>query len=157
MKKYDEGYVLVYVMVVLVVFCLVAATILTSALRNLNHQQYEIAKMKDQYAAEGMIEKVVALLDKGGDVVIEEYAKTEADNVQILEQLLVSIEIIDDPINDEDDGIYLTMTAKKDSSTVSYVVKLDAEKAEKNQSKVTITKLKDYTFVPQIPEVEVQQ
>lgn len=60
MKKHDEGYVLVYVTVVLLVFCLVAATILTGAHRNLQTQQNTIAKMKDQYAAEGMIEKVIA-------------------------------------------------------------------------------------------------
>lgn len=60
MKKHDEGYVLVYVMVVLVVFCLVAATILTGALRNLNHQQSQIDKMQDQYEAAGWIEQVLA-------------------------------------------------------------------------------------------------
>lgn len=60
MKKHDEGYVLVYVTVVLLVFCLVAATILTGALHNLNNQQNAIAKMEDQYAAEGMIEQVIA-------------------------------------------------------------------------------------------------
>lgn len=60
MKKHDEGYVLAYVTVVLLVFCLVATAILTGALRNLQNQQNTIAKMQDQYAAEGMIEKVVA-------------------------------------------------------------------------------------------------
>ena len=63
MKKHDEGYVLAYVTVVLLVFCLVAATILTGALRNLNNQQAAIAKMEDQYVAAGEIEKVIASLD----------------------------------------------------------------------------------------------
>lgn len=62
MKKHDEGYVLVYVTVVLLVFCLVATTILTGAHNNLQNQQRTIARMQDQYAAEGMIEKVVAQL-----------------------------------------------------------------------------------------------
>lgn len=60
MKKYDEGYVLVYVTVVLLIFCLVATVILTGALRSLNAQQNAIAQMKDQYVAEGMIEKVMS-------------------------------------------------------------------------------------------------
>ena len=63
MKKHDEGYVLVYVTVVLLVFCLVATTILTGALNNLRNQQNAIAKMEDQYAAAGEIEKVIASMD----------------------------------------------------------------------------------------------
>lgn len=63
MKKHDEGYVLAYVTVVLLVFCLVATMILTGALRNLQNQQNAIAQMKDQYAAEGMIEQVMAKWD----------------------------------------------------------------------------------------------
>ena len=64
MKKHDEGYVLAYVTVVLLIFCLVAALILTGALRNLNHQQDSIRQMQDQYVAEGMIEQVLAQWSK---------------------------------------------------------------------------------------------
>ena len=46
MKKHDEGYVLVYVTVVLLVFCLVAATILTGAHNNLQNQQKHVARQK---------------------------------------------------------------------------------------------------------------
>lgn len=60
MKKHDEGYVLVYVTVVLLVFCLVATIILTGAHRNLQNQQKTIEQMKDQYVAEGMLEQIVA-------------------------------------------------------------------------------------------------
>lgn len=60
MKKHDEGYVLVYVTVVLLVFCLVAATILTGAHNNLQNQQRTNEKMKQQYLAAGEIEKVMA-------------------------------------------------------------------------------------------------
>ena len=74
MKKHDEGYVLVYVTVVLLVFCLVAATILTGALKNLNHQQDAIAQMKDRYVAEGMIEQVMAQWDK---ITWSEYTEPE--------------------------------------------------------------------------------
>lgn len=63
MKKHDEGYVLAYVTVVLLVFCLVATTILTGALRNLQTQQKINDQMKDQYVAAGMIEKVMSQWD----------------------------------------------------------------------------------------------
>ena len=64
MKKHDEGYVLAYVTVVLLIFCLVAALVLTGAMRNLNHQQDSIQQMQDQYVAEGMIEQVLAQWSK---------------------------------------------------------------------------------------------
>ena len=64
MKKHDEGYVLAYVTVVLLIFCLVATAILTGALRNLQTQQSINEQMKDQYVAEGMIEKVVSQWEK---------------------------------------------------------------------------------------------
>ena len=63
MKKYDEGYVLAYVTVVLLVFCLVATTILTGALRNLQTQQNINEQTKSQYLAAGEIEKVLAQWD----------------------------------------------------------------------------------------------
>ena len=60
MKKHDEGYVLAYVTVVLLLFCLIASMILTSAMKNMNNQQNSIAQMKDKYVAQGMIEQFVA-------------------------------------------------------------------------------------------------
>lgn len=60
MKKYDEGYVLAYVTVVLLLFCLIATMILTGAMKNLTIQQDTVQHMKDRYAAEGMIQQVIA-------------------------------------------------------------------------------------------------
>lgn len=60
MKKHNEGYILAYVMVVLVIFCLVATSILTSAMRNLQNQQDINERMKDQYDAQGKIEVVLS-------------------------------------------------------------------------------------------------
>jgi hypothetical protein len=60
MKKHDEGYVLAYVTVVLLLFCLIATMILTGAMKNLTIQQDTVQHMKDRYAAEGMIQQVVA-------------------------------------------------------------------------------------------------
>ena len=55
-KKHDEGYVLVFVMVVIAVLSLVAITLMTGALKNLQAQSASIERMKDKYVAEGMIE-----------------------------------------------------------------------------------------------------
>lgn len=60
MKKHDEGYVLAYVTVVLLLFCLIATMILTGAMKNLTIQQDTVQHMKDRYAAEGMIQQVIA-------------------------------------------------------------------------------------------------
>ena len=59
MKKHDEGYVLVYVTVVLILFSLIGSMILTSAMKNLNAQQAAITQMQDKYVAAGAIEKVL--------------------------------------------------------------------------------------------------
>lgn len=60
MKKHDEGYVLAYITVILLLFCLIATMILTGAMKNMNNQQDTIQRMKDRYAAEGMIQQVIA-------------------------------------------------------------------------------------------------
>ena len=63
MKKHNEGYVLIYVTVVLILFSLIGSMILTSAMKNLNAQQAAITQMQDKYAAQGMIERVVSMRD----------------------------------------------------------------------------------------------
>lgn len=63
MKKRDEGYALPFVLVVMVVLCLVAVSVMSFALRNLKSQQVSVQRMQDQYAAQGEIEKILAGLD----------------------------------------------------------------------------------------------
>lgn len=67
MKKHNEGYTLPLVMVVMVILCLVAVSIMSVALRNLKAQQASVQRMQDQYVAAGMIEKVVAQLESIGE------------------------------------------------------------------------------------------
>ena len=63
MKKHDEGYTLILVMIVLVVLCGLSAFLLTSGLRNLEAQKTAEARMQDRYTAQGEIEKVVGQLN----------------------------------------------------------------------------------------------
>lgn len=78
MKKHNEGYVLIYVTVVLILFSLIGSMILTSAMKNLNAQQAAITQMQDKYVAQGYIEqyrtehngdKAVDITDDEGNVV----------------------------------------------------------------------------------------
>ena len=70
MKKHNEGYTLPLVMVVLLVLAIVAVTIMTTSLKNMQRQQGFIETMKAQYAAQGEIEKIVAQLEKGIEVLV---------------------------------------------------------------------------------------
>lgn len=63
MRKHNEGYALVLVLVVLVVMCLLSATILASAQRNLTSQMSAVKHMRDKYLAQGKIEQIVGALE----------------------------------------------------------------------------------------------
>lgn len=60
MKKHNEGYALVLVLVVITVLCLVSMAMTASSLKNLKNQQDSIERMEAKYAAQGEIEKVIA-------------------------------------------------------------------------------------------------
>lgn len=66
MKKHNEGYALVLVLVVITVLCLVAMAMMAASLKNLQNQQSSIARMEAKYEAQGEIEKVVAKLSENG-------------------------------------------------------------------------------------------
>lgn len=60
----DDGYILVYVLVVFLVLSFAAVAICTGAVQNLRAQQASIARTQALYEAEGQIEHFVALLDE---------------------------------------------------------------------------------------------
>ena len=59
MRKHNEGYALVLVLVVLVVLCLLSSYLLSFSLRNLNNQKMAANRLQDQYTAAGQIEQTV--------------------------------------------------------------------------------------------------
>ena len=83
MKKHDEGYVLAYVTVVLLLFSLIATMILTGAMKNMTAQQDTIQRMKDRYAAEGMIQQVIAQIQIGVTPA-EEHIEYADDGITII-------------------------------------------------------------------------
>ena len=64
-KKHDEGYALVFVLVVMTVLSALAIALMSGALRNLQAQNAAIERMEDKYVAEGMIEAAVSELLHG--------------------------------------------------------------------------------------------
>lgn len=63
MLKRNEGYALSYVLVVLLVLCGIAIAVMSISLHNLKNQQASIDRMVDKYAAQGLVEQVVAQLE----------------------------------------------------------------------------------------------
>lgn len=64
MKKHNEGYALALVLVVLTVLCLVALSMMSAALANINRQQATLLRMEEKYEAQGQIEIVMGRLEK---------------------------------------------------------------------------------------------
>ena len=80
MKKHNEGYALVLVLVVITVLSLVAMAMTAASLRNLQNQQKSIERMEAKYTAQGEIEKVIAQLD----ALIKEDGSTQSVKVSEL-------------------------------------------------------------------------
>ena len=63
MKKHNEGYALIFVLVVLAVLFVIVSLILPTTIRNHEAQLRSIQMMKDKYEAQGAIEMLVAKLE----------------------------------------------------------------------------------------------
>lgn len=66
MKGRKGGYVLVYVLIVIVIVSALGLAVCSASLRNLQVQAAAVHQMKDKYAAEGEIERFCAWLLKQG-------------------------------------------------------------------------------------------
>lgn len=62
MKKNSGGYVLIYILIVIVLLSLLALGVCSIALRNLQTQQASVEQMQERYEVEGNIERFVAKL-----------------------------------------------------------------------------------------------
>ena len=60
MKKHDEGYVMLLVVVVLLVLGIMSAALMSMTVTNLKNQRNSINRMQEKYAAQGELEKLVA-------------------------------------------------------------------------------------------------
>lgn len=64
MKRNDGGYVLAYVVVVIVILCILVPAACANSLQNLKAQQASVERMRQLYEAEGKIEQFVAETQK---------------------------------------------------------------------------------------------
>ena len=55
MRKNNDGYVLPFVLVVMIVLTIISTSLMTAALRNLQSQQKFTERMVDKYQGEGEI------------------------------------------------------------------------------------------------------
>ena len=92
MKKHNEGYSLVLVLVVLTVIGLISAFILTFSLNNLKNQQASVERMQARYKVVGEIEKTVATLNA---LHLKESESFDVPNATFLENQL-TITVTDD-------------------------------------------------------------
>lgn len=92
MKKHDEGYALILVLVVMIVMCLVAVTLMSFSLDNLQRQQDSVQHTKDQYAAQGEIEKIwVQLKAQADTIVVGANVEIQEDGTLIVKENTVVI------------------------------------------------------------------
>ena len=88
MKKHDEGYALILVLIVLTVLGLMASFMLSFSLQNVQTQRKYIDRMQDQYTAAGEIEAIIGQMQSAGgyevatDDVVIETAGSGAKNAQ---------------------------------------------------------------------------
>lgn len=101
MKKHNEGYTLVLVMIVLVILCLLSTYILSFSLKNISTQKAAVLRTQDQYAAMGEIEATVAKLQ----VFAEKYPET------------VTVEVMPKP----EEGVFVLTVTEDDNSKTEYV------------------------------------
>lgn len=90
MKKHNEGYTLVLVLVVMLVLTTVATAILTFSVSNLKNQQAMVERMEAKYEAMGAIEAAMAQLDN-----LEKLENCTGKNIEeaqaILQEEIVTI------------------------------------------------------------------
>lgn len=124
MRKHNEGYVLVLVLVVLIVLCLFSTAILTGAQRNLQAQMSSLAYMEDKYRAQGEIEKFVTKLEA-----LAEAEPLYADLASVLPDAEDTLKVEIDDINKQ-----LLVTTSSGGVCISCTLTLDCTYIDVSQS-----------------------
>ena len=117
MMKRNEGYALSYVLVVLLVLALIAVSVLSPPLRNLQNQQASIARMQEKYSAQGKVEQVVAQL--------------ECSTGTTIDAVITSIAIPSDTTCTKDSENELTIFVTCEGTTITAEVILEKHPAKR--------------------------
>jgi len=161
MKKRDEGYVLAFVLVVIVVICLVAVSMMTVSLRNLEAQTASVERMQDKYQALGLMEETITSVSWNIELpqVVNGTGQPKRDTIVAYLQNKFSTVLQDDDVvvSETDEGARFTaefdLLVQPDDSShkVSVSVKWTGEIVENgsnyriSESEVTYT---SYEVVP---------
>lgn len=68
MKRHQEGYVLLYVVVVIAVMSIVAVAVASGAMSNMRAQEASIRRMQEQYTALGYIEELAVQIQEKANI-----------------------------------------------------------------------------------------
>lgn len=129
MKKHDEGYALVLVLVVLAVLSLVVASVLSVSLKNLQSQQSSIERMQDKYMAQGEIEKVVADIAGNTTLTLSKSYLTILSNVTDAQ--------IGEGVRCDGKACYLDLVSEYGTVSITCVIKISGTITENNQGNNT--------------------
>lgn len=122
MLKRNDGYALTYVLVVLMVLCVIAISVLSAPLRNLQKQYAYIAQMQDRYTAQGMVEQVIAKAERAADT-------NALDDLVTTDPTLPCQCTGFDSVNGK---LYATITATHNNTTVNATIMLEPLSEEDN-------------------------
>ena len=164
MRKNNDGYVLPFVLVVMIVLCIISTSLMTGALMNLRIQQRFTDQMVDKYEAQGKIEKTVAKLTRTviepenltPDAISNAFAAWDvfaaSDNgVEFLDVTGVAQEgtaILEDGDIDADKpfDITISLTASSTDTTINYHIVLTAECTSSQENPTYAIKITDITY-----------
>ena len=134
MRKNNDGYVLPFVLVVMIVLCIISTSLMTAALRNLQMQQKFTERMVDKYAAQGEIEKAVAQLTQ--DIVTEDNDSeklTPKKLSELLGKTVVTVTQEDKTVGTEEEieadkpfDFTLSLQSSLEATTIDCIVALSA-------------------------------
>ena len=145
MKKRQEGYVLVYVLIVIVLLALIGSTVCAISVRNLKAQQSSLARAQASYKAEGQVELALGTIAAASDVTgWKVSAVKDADNAAIKAAALTDFiawleaelrpdfpdfETTPDQTAPDDDAMYIlvTLTARVDTQQVTAQVRVPVQ------------------------------
>lgn len=117
MRKYNEGYALPFVVVVMLVLCLAVVSILTFSLQNLQNQKASIDHMQDKYEAQGEVEKTIANVASISSVRYDDLSAAKAEIERLLDQEIVSW--------NNSDSCTFHGSVRRGSVEISYAIILD--------------------------------
>ena len=154
MRKNNDGYVLPFVLVVMIVLCIISTSLMTAALMNLRIQQRFTEQMVDKYEAQGEIEKIVAILTR--TVIEPENLTPEAisaafaasDAFEDWDNCVQFLDVTQEGENGDTDAenITISLTASSTDTTINCHIVLTAECTFNQETSKYAIEITDITY-----------